>query len=164
MQFRQGMLGVAVLAVAIAGALIGAWVMSMDVEEREVINFSPLTDITGLFDTEMAPQFTDYSPSSNYTGYWTSTSVDGETRYFDGVDYTPASAVFKAVAIPSADVIVPPIGLHTIPENQGVLNVIKRCRQLTDIEWTPAVDLPRLMYVSSTPPSGDGYDVTDVLH
>lgn len=91
MQFRQGMLGVAVLAVAIAGALIGAWVMSMDVEEREVINYSPLTDITGLFDTEMAPQFTDYSPSSNYTGYWTSSSVDGETRYFDGVDYTPAS-------------------------------------------------------------------------
>ena len=91
MQFRQGMLGVAVLAVAIAGALIGAWVMSMDVEEREVINYSPLTDITGLFDTEMAPQFTDYSPSTNYTGYWTTASVEGETRYFDGVDFTQAS-------------------------------------------------------------------------
>ena len=91
MQFRQGMLGVAVLAVAIAGALIGSWVMSMDVEEREVINSSPLTDITGLFDTEMAPQFTDYSPSSNYTGYWTPSSVIDNERYFDGVDYTPAN-------------------------------------------------------------------------
>lgn len=90
MQFRQGMLGVAVVAVALAGALIGSWVMSMDVEEREVINYSPLTDITGLFDTEMAPQFTDYSPSTNYTGYWTTASVDGETRYFDGVDFTQA--------------------------------------------------------------------------
>lgn len=91
MQFRQGMLGVAVVAVALAGALIGSWVMSMDVEEREVINYSPLTDITGLFDTEMAPQFTDYSPSTNYTGYWTTASVEGETRYFDGVDFTQAS-------------------------------------------------------------------------
>ena len=91
MQFRQGMLGAAVIAVALAGALIGAWVMSMDVEEREVISYSPLTDITGLFDTEMAPQFTDYSPSSNYTGYWTAASVDGETKYFDGVDFTPAN-------------------------------------------------------------------------
>lgn len=91
MQFRQGMLGVAVLAVAIAGALIGSWVMSMDVEEREVIKYAPLTDITGLFDTEMAPQFTDYSPSTNYTGYWTTASVEGEIRYFDGVDFTQAS-------------------------------------------------------------------------
>ena len=91
MQFRQGMLGVAVIAVALAGALIGSWVMSMDVEEREVINYAPHTDITGLFDTEMAPQFTEYSPSSNYTGYWTPASVDGDTKYFDGVDYTPAS-------------------------------------------------------------------------
>ena len=37
-----------------------------------------------------------------------------------------------------------PLGLHTLPSNQGQLNVIKRCRQLTDIEWTPAVDLPKL--------------------
>ena len=40
-----------------------------------------------------------------------------------------------------------PLGLHEMPENNGVLNVIKRCRQLTDIEWTPAVDLPRFMRV-----------------
>lgn len=91
MQFRQGMLGVAVIAVALAGALLGSWIMSMDVEEKEVLTYQPLTDITGLFDSEMAPQFTDYSPSSNYTGYWTAASVDGETRYFDGVDYTQAN-------------------------------------------------------------------------
>lgn len=35
------------------------------------------------------------------------------------------------------------MGLHTIPQSQGVLNAIKRARQMTDIEWTPAVDLPR---------------------
>lgn len=35
------------------------------------------------------------------------------------------------------------LGLHTIPQSQGVLNAIKRARQMTDIEWTPAVDLPR---------------------
>lgn len=36
-----------------------------------------------------------------------------------------------------------PIGLHQMPENEGVLNVIKRARQLTDVKWTPAVDIPR---------------------
>ena len=45
-----------------------------------------------------------------------------------------------------------PLGLHTMPENEGVLNVIKRCRQMTDIKWTPAVDLPRLMMVQRSYP------------
>ena len=35
------------------------------------------------------------------------------------------------------------IGLHTIPNNVGVLNAIKRARQITDIKWSPAVDIPR---------------------
>lgn len=41
-----------------------------------------------------------------------------------------------------------PLGLHTIPQSNGVLNVIKRCRQMTDIKWTPVIDLPRLNSVS----------------
>ena len=49
--------------------------------------------------------------------------------------------------IESGDKIIP-LGLHTMPENEGTLNLIKRCRQLTDIKWTPAVDLPRLNMVS----------------
>ena len=44
------------------------------------------------------------------------------------------------------------LGLHTMPPNEGVLNVIKRCRQFTDIRWTPAVDLPRVNMVSISPP------------
>ena len=36
-----------------------------------------------------------------------------------------------------------PLGLHTNPESAGVLNVIKRARQLADVKWTPVIDLPR---------------------
>ena len=56
-------------------------------------------------------------------------------------DYT--NFTFEKIKIQGSNAI--PLGLHTMPENQGVLNVIKRCRQMTDIKWTPAVDLPRLM-------------------
>lgn len=89
-QFRQGMLGVAVVAVAIAGALLGSWAMSMDVEERTVTTYDALTDITPLFDTEMAPAYTDYNPATNYTGYYTESTTIGDHRYFGGVDYTEA--------------------------------------------------------------------------
>lgn len=57
-----------------------------------------------------------------------------------------------------------PIGLHTTPENNGMLNVVKRCRQLTDVKWTPAVDLPRYMYASTTPPFDGEYDDSDAIH
>lgn len=48
-----------------------------------------------------------------------------------------------------------PIGLHTMPKNQGVLNCIKRARQMTDIKWTPASDIDRVNIVS-----GQKYDET----
>ena len=37
-----------------------------------------------------------------------------------------------------------PLGLHVPPESDGILNIIRRARQYTDIRWTPAVDLPRV--------------------
>ena len=45
------------------------------------------------------------------------------------------------------------LGLHTVPESVGVLNVIRRARQMTDIKWTPAVDIPRAFMLS-----GDSYN------
>lgn len=49
------------------------------------------------------------------------------------------------------------LGLHTIPESEGQLNAVRRCRQMTDIRWTPAVDLPRVDMVTRTPRYGGGY-------
>ena len=35
---------------------------------------------------------------------------------------------------------------HLKPDNQGQLNTVKRMRQLTDLEWTPCMQLPRLCW------------------
>lgn len=51
------------------------------------------------------------------------------------------------------------LGLHTQPENIGVLNVIKRCRQITDFKWTPQKDLTRAMMVSQSPPYDKPVDI-----
>lgn len=68
-------------------------------------------------------------------------------KSYGGDDYTPASASFKTIQIPSSGVKTIPLGLHEMPENENILNIVKRCRQLTDIKWTPVVDLPRYMLV-----------------
>ena len=77
-------------------------------------------------------------------------------EHFNSTSYLPAELSFYTIAEPKIKTI--PIGLHTMPENDGVLNVIKRCRQMTDIEWTPAIDLPRLMAETATPPYSSNYD------
>ena len=56
-------------------------------------------------------------------------------------NYTPSSVILWQ-NINDKDI---PLDLHEIPINNGVLNVIKRCRQLCDISWKPVANLPRLM-------------------
>lgn len=36
------------------------------------------------------------------------------------------------------------LGMRYVPDSVGKLNVVKRARQLTDIKWTPAADIPRI--------------------
>lgn len=88
---KSGKLGVVVLMVAIIGAIAGSWIMSMDVIETSVTKYNPLVDITSEFQTEKTPDYVDYSPSTNYTGYYTQDSIIGDTTYFDGVDYAESS-------------------------------------------------------------------------
>lgn len=76
--------------------------------------------------------------------------------FYGTVDNTPESFVFQVEYL-DKKWEQPPIGLHTMPENSGVLNVIKRCRQMTDIRWTPAVDLKRLMLTARTMDNTEDY-------
>ena len=47
-----------------------------------------------------------------------------------------------------------PLGLHVIPESTGVLNVIRRARQMTDIKWTPGATISRGFYPTSDTRAG----------
>lgn len=86
MSFRNGYLGALVLLIALVATICGSWVLSLDVTETETTQYNYLTELTGLFDTEQAPTYIEYNPSTNYIGYYT----DPETEYFDGVSFTPA--------------------------------------------------------------------------
>ena len=48
------------------------------------------------------------------------------------------------------DSVIIPLGLHERPISVNALNIVKRCRQMTDIKWVPAVDLPRFMLVQTS--------------
>lgn len=91
--FRNGMLGVVVVAVAIGAALFASYFAGIESVEHDVVKYNELADVTGLFDTETSPQYVDYDPSSNYTGYYSEESYSTEMgKYYfaeDQVYFTP---------------------------------------------------------------------------
>lgn len=70
----NGALGVVVIAVALVGALFGAYFAGITGEEHDVVKYNYLADISGLFEYDKSPQYIEFDPSSNYTGYYSSTS------------------------------------------------------------------------------------------
>lgn len=88
---KTGMIGVLALMVALMGAILGSWALSTDVNDVERTTYTELTDITPLFGSDNAPQYTQYNPSANYTGYYTDDSTVGNVKYFAGVDFTESA-------------------------------------------------------------------------
>lgn len=91
MSKKPGMIGVLALMVALMGAILGSWALSTDVNDVERTTYTELTDITPLFGSDNAPQYTQYNPSANYTGYYTDSSIIGNVKYFAGVDFTQSA-------------------------------------------------------------------------
>ena len=88
---KAGKVGVLVIMISLMGMLGIGWFMSMDVVMTEKTVYNELTEITPLFGSEQAPQYTDYTPSTNYTGYYTDNSIVNNVKYFDGVDYSKST-------------------------------------------------------------------------
>lgn len=95
--FKNGMLGVVIVAVAIAGAIFGSYLAGIDSEQVEVTKYSYLADVSGLFDYNQSPQYIEFDPSTNYTGYYSDNSYNERLdKYFfaeDEVDFKPNDSV-----------------------------------------------------------------------
>jgi len=71
------------------------------------------------------------------------------------------SAEHVAAGLSAISEEVKNIGLHAQPDSMGVINAVKRARQLTDAEFTPAFDLVRVSYLAS-PVYGQNHSNTTV--
>lgn len=86
------MLGVTIITLALAGAIVGGYLAGIESVEHDVIKYDFLADVSGLYDYDTSPQYIEYDPSSNYTGYYsTNTYSEAMNKYYfaeDEVDYT----------------------------------------------------------------------------
>lgn len=68
-RFRKGMLGLTIAIVAIMGSVLLGFATSVtETTEREQ-RWDYLGDISGLFDYSKEPQYVEYNPAANWTGY-----------------------------------------------------------------------------------------------
>lgn len=82
MKFQSGILGVIIVVVALMGTIFGGYLMNVHQEQVTTTNYDPVTDVTSLFNFTEQPDYIEYNPAKNYTGY--SLSNGSGT----GVDYT----------------------------------------------------------------------------
>lgn len=126
MRFESGMIGCLIVVLAIGGAVFGNVLLSADTHTETVTKYDFKTEVTGLFDTDTSPQFFDYDISKNYTGYYTSSTIDGNRYYWGGATFTQT----------------------------GVNNYTVEYKPL-NVATTNKYNLNDLGLTTSTPPSGD---------
>lgn len=81
MGFSKGKLGAAVVVLAIMASILMGYFASIDGEERTYTDYNYITDVSGLFNYSDTPQYIEYDPASNYTGYYQNDVQMGGLNY-----------------------------------------------------------------------------------
>lgn len=67
--FRPGYLGVSIAVIALLGGVLLGSLLNVSSYDVQTTKYDYISDISGLFDVSDEPQYIDYNPATNYTGY-----------------------------------------------------------------------------------------------
>lgn len=82
MRFPTGNAGFVVVVIAALGTVLIGYVLTVETSTETVTEFEQTADITGLFTISTEPEYLEYSPPENWTGYRIGTGY-----WLAGVDY-----------------------------------------------------------------------------
>lgn len=118
MRFKAGYLGLAVVMVALFGSILSGLIFNVDKVQTVTTGYDYVTDITGLFDVSEDPQYIDYNPASNYTGY---TNTISSNAFPSGISFIESS-IANNYRIPTSmgEVVVGPSG--TLDNNSSFIS------------------------------------------
>ena len=85
LKFKGGMLGACVIVLSLLIGTAGSVLLNVEASDEPTTRYDYVTDITGLFDLTDEPQYIDFNPASNYTGYTTQYNSNINPT---GLDYT----------------------------------------------------------------------------
>lgn len=82
MRFPAGNAGFVVVIAAVLGTVLIGYVLTVDTSTETATEFEQTADITGLFTISTEPEYLEYSPPENWTGFRT-----GSNYWMSGIDY-----------------------------------------------------------------------------
>lgn len=65
----HGAIGALIIFLALLGTSLGAIILNVDSSVESTVNYDYITDVSGLYDYSEVPEYLDYTPATNYTGY-----------------------------------------------------------------------------------------------
>lgn len=89
MKFKSGYLGICIVIVALLLGTAGSLLLNVDKTAEASTKYDYKTDITGLFNTSQEPQYIDFNPATNITGYTPQFPADSPNP--TGLDYVQSS-------------------------------------------------------------------------
>ncbi len=96
--FPKGLGGVAVVVLAAVAVIAAGFLLSGDAEQETRTVWNDVADITGLFSASSEPEYLEFSPSENFTGW-----RESGRYYMSGVDYTEPSQGATDYIVPQQD-------------------------------------------------------------
>lgn len=89
MRFKRGYLGVLLVTLCLFGSALACIIFNVDSEDVTTTKYDYVTDVSGLFEHSDAPQYTEYNPISNYTGYSNTIAAADSPS---GINFTSSNA------------------------------------------------------------------------
>lgn len=69
MKFQSGILGVIIVVIALMGTVFGGYFLNVNGQSTVTTDYSSVTDVSSLYTYTEQPDFIEYNPAKNFTGY-----------------------------------------------------------------------------------------------
>lgn len=69
MKFQSGILGVIVVVIALIGTVFGGYILNINSQSTVTTDYSDITDVSSLYSYTNQPDYIEYNPAKNFTGY-----------------------------------------------------------------------------------------------
>lgn len=69
MKFQSGILGVIIVVIALMGTVFGGFILNVNGQSTVTTDYTSVTDVSSLYTYTDQPDFIEYNPAKNFTGY-----------------------------------------------------------------------------------------------
>ena len=87
MKFQSGILGAIIVVIALMGTVFGGFFLNVNQSTVTVTDYDYVTDVSSLYSYTQQPDYIEYNPAKNFTGYQLSNGLS------NGIDFSQSTTM-----------------------------------------------------------------------